>query len=123
METYLKLMQNPVEMKDLFFTYLKSRVRHCRMSLLDACERNCEIKSTPDGLFWEDGHFGFNAYRAMCNAMHWDDKDWEFLTTLSTFEMCLNQVVKEISRINGPHDHFLAFYEELQCRIFDKINK
>lgn len=123
METYLKLMQNPIEMKDLFFTYLKSRVRHCSMSLLDACERNCEIKSTPDGLVWEDGHFGLNTYRAMCNALHWDDKDWDFLITLSTFEICLNQVVKEINRVNGPHDHFLAFFEELQLRMFDKANK
>lgn len=124
METYLKLSQNPVEMKDLFFTYLKSRVRHCRMSLLDACERNCEIKSTPDGFIWEDGHFGFYAYRCMIH-MRRDcvDYAWEYIQEDATYLMCLNQVVKEINRVNGPHDHFLAFFEELQWRMFDKANK
>ena len=123
METYRKLMQNPVEMKDLFFEYLRSRIHHCRVKLLDACD-NYEIKSTPDGLFWEDGHFGFNAYRSMIhmrsNCMGYD---WEYIQKDSTYLMCLNQVVKEINRVNGPHDHFLAFFEELQCRMFDKANK
>lgn len=117
-------MQNPVEMKDLFFTYLKSRVHHCRMSLLDACERNCEIKSTPDGLMWEDGHFGFHAYRSMIHMRSsCMGYDWKYIQEDSAYLMCLNQVVKEINRVNGPHDHFLAFFEELQWRMFDKANK
>lgn len=123
MESYIKLMNNPVEMKVLFFHYLKSRVNHCRRSLLDACDRNCEIESTSDGFIWEDGHFGRHAYRAMLNAIHWDDKDWEFLTTLSTFPMCLNQVVKEIHRINGPHHHFLAFFETMITEMWNKQRK
>lgn len=121
METYLKLMQNPVEMKDLFFEYLKSRMRHCRRNLLDACECNCEIKSTPDGLFWEDGHFGLHAYRSM---VHMSSRcmgyDWEHIQEDSTYPMCLNQVVKEISRVNGPHNHFLAFFELYTCEMFNK---
>lgn len=120
MESYIKLMNNPIMMKELFFHYLESRIMHCRISFLDACKRNCEIGSTPDGFIWEDGHFGRQAYRAMCNALHWNDKDWEFLSTLSTFEMCLNQVVKEIHRINGPHDHFLAFFETMMREMWNK---
>lgn len=124
METYLKLSQNPVEMKELFFEYLKSRIHHCHISLIDACERDCEIKSTPDGLFWEDGHFGLYAYRCMIH-MRRDcvDYDWKYIQEDATYLMCLNQVVKEINRVNGPHDHFLAFFEELQWRMFDKANK
>lgn len=124
METYLKLTNNPVEMKDLFFTYLNSRMRHCRRNLLDACECNCEIKSTPDGLFWEDGHFGLHAYRSMVHmSISCMGYDWEHIQEDSAYLMCLSQVVKEINRVNGPHDHFLAFFEELQCRMFDKANK
>ena len=123
METYLKLMQNPVEMKDLFFEYLKSRMHHCRMSLLSACESKCEIKSTPDGFFWEDGHFGLHAYRCMVHMRKCDSWDWEYIQQDSAYLMCLDQVVKEIHRVNGPHDHFLVVFEELQWRMFDKANK
>ena len=123
METYLKLMQNPVEMKDLFFTYLKSRIEHCRRSLINACERKCEIKSTPDGFFWEDGHFGFNSYQAMVRISIRVYDNWFEVEHDLDYLICLNQVVKEINRVNGPHDHFLAFFEKLQWRMFDKANK
>lgn len=123
MKTYLKLMQNPVEMKDLFFTYLKSRIEHCRSSLFNAIERGCEITSTTDGFVWEDGHFGFNSYQAMIRMSIRIYDAWPEVKQDLDYPLVLNQVVKEINRVNGPHDHFLAFFEELQWRMFDKINK
>lgn len=123
MEYYLKLMQNPVEMKDLFFTYLKSRIAHCRKSLFSAVERGCKITSTTDGFVWEDGHFGFNSYQAMVRMSIRMYDDWSEVTHDLDYLLVLNQVVKEIHRINGPHDHFLAFFELLQWRMFDKANK
>lgn len=123
METYLKLMQNPVEMKDLFFTYLKSRMKHCERSLFSAIERGCKITSTTDGFIWEDGHFGFSSYQAMVRMSIRMYDDWFEVKRDLDYLLVLNQVVKEINRVNGPHDHFLAFFEELQCRMFDKINK
>ena len=123
MENYLKLMQNPVEMKDLFYTYLKSRIHHCHTSLVDACKRNCEITSTPDGFIWEDGHFGFHSYQAMVRMSIRVYDNWSEVTHDLDYLLVLNQVVKEINRVNGPHDHFLAFFEILQYRMFDKANK
>lgn len=124
MKTYLKLMQNPVKMKELFFHYLESRIMHCRTSLLLAIEdEHMHIISSSDGLFWEGGHFGYYAYRSMIRILVLRGKDWKQIQADNHFDMCLNQVVKEIHRVNGPHDHFLAFFEELQCRMFDKINK
>lgn len=123
MEAYLKLMQNPVEMKDLFFTYLKSRVEHCRKSLFSAIERGCKMTSTTDGFIWEDGHFGFTSYQAMIRMTAHDYYDWSEVKRDFDYLVVLNQVVKEINRVNGPHDHFLAFFEELQWRMLDKANK
>jgi hypothetical protein len=111
METYLKLMQNPVEMKDLFFTYLKSRVEHCRRSLFSAIKRGCEITSTTNGFVWEDGHFGFNSYQAMIRMSIRIYDAWPEVKQDLDYPLVLNQVVKEINRVNGPHDHFLAFFE------------
>lgn len=123
METYLKLMQDPIKMKDLFFTYLKSRIEHCRSSLFSAIERGCKITSTTDGFSWEDGHFGFNSYQAMVRMSIRMYDDWSEVKRDFDYLVVLNQVVKEINRVNGPHDHFLAFFEELQWRMFDKANK
>ena len=123
METYLKLMQNPVEMKDLFFTYLKSRKKHCMNSLCSAIERGCKITSTIDGFIWEDGHFGFTSYQAMIRMTAHDYYDWSEVKRDFDYLVVLNQVVKEINRVNGPHEHFLAFFEELLWRTFDKTNK
>lgn len=123
METYLKLMQNPVEMKDLFFTYLKSRKEHCMNSLFSAIERGCKMTSTTDGFIWEDGHFGFSSYQAMVRMTSHDYHDWPEVKRDFDYLVVLNQVVKEINRVNGPHDHFLAFFEELQWRMFNKANK
>lgn len=120
MEAYLKLMQNPVEMKDLFFHYLESRIMHCRISLLRATEdENLLIVSSPDGLFWEGGHFGYHAYRSMMHMLVLCNKDWKQIQADDHFNMCLNQIVKEINRVNGPHDHFLAFFELYTREMWD----
>ena len=111
METYLKLMQNPVEMKDLFLAYLKSRMLHCRKSLFSAIKRGCEMTSTTDGFVWEDGHFGFHSYQAMVRMSIRVYDDWFEVKQDLDYPLVLNQVVKEIHRINGSHDHFLAFFE------------
>lgn len=111
METYRELMQNPVEMRDLFFTYLKSRVEHCRRSLFSAIKRGCEITSTTNGFVWEDGHFGFNSYQAMIRMSIRIYDAWPEVKQDLDYPLVLNQVVKEINRVNGPHDHFLAFFE------------
>ena len=119
MEAYLKLMQNPVEMKDLFFTYLKSRKEHCMNSLFSAIERGCKMTSTTDGFIWEDGHFGFNSYQAMIRMSFRIYDAWPEVKQDLDYPMCLNQVVKEINRVNGQHDHFLAFFELYTCEMWN----
>lgn len=116
-------MNNPVEMKDLFFAYLKSRIEHCRSSLFSAIEQGCKITSTTDGFVWEDGHFGFNSYQAMVRMSIRVYDNWFEVEHDLDYLICLNQIVKEIHRINGPHGHFLVFFEKLQQKMFDKMNK
>jgi len=124
MDTYVKLMGSTVEMKELFFHYLESRIMHCRISLLRATEdEHLLIRSSPDGLFWEGGHFGYYAYRSMMRILALHDKDWKQIQADNHFDMCLNQVVKEIHRINGPHDHFLAFFELYTCNTWNNRSK
>ena len=119
METYLKLMQNPVEMKDLFFTYLKSRIEHCRSSLFSAIERGCKMTSTTDSFVWEDGHFGFNSYQAMIRMSIRVYDDWFEVKHDFDYPLVLNQVVKEINRVNGAHDQFVAFFELYMCNMWN----
>ena len=77
------------------------------------------MTSTTDGFVWEDGHFGFHSYQAMVRMSIRVYDDWFEVKKDLDYPLVLNQVVKEIHRINGPHDHFLTFFELYTREMWD----
>jgi hypothetical protein len=112
-------MGNSVEMQKLFFYYLNSRLSHCETSLFNAIKQQCRITSCSDGFVWDNGHFSFHAFQSMMYMKIRVYENWNEVKNDPDFPMCLNQVVKEINRVNGPHDHFLAFFELYTCKMWN----
>lgn len=113
METYRKLMLDHDAMLDRFYTYLTSRRNHCEDTLIEACiQFRDKVEISEDGIYWEDGHFGFNAMASIIHMLKMSYDNWNDVIQDSHYPMCINQVVKEIVRINGSYSDFLVFFEE-----------
>jgi hypothetical protein len=113
METYRKLMLDHDEMMNKFEGYLISRISHCQVTLVKACIRfRDKLEISEDGIYWEDGHFSFNAMTSMMHMFDMKYDKWDDVIRDPHYPMCINQVVKEIVRLNRPYSDFLAFFEE-----------
>lgn len=113
METYRKLMLDHDAMLKLFYEYLTSRYNHCEYALTEACIKfRGQLEISEDGIYWEDGHFGFNAITSIRHMLEMNYDNWDDVIRDPHYPMCINQVIKEIVRLNFSYDDFLVFFEE-----------
>ena len=113
METYRKLMLDHDAMLKLFYEYLTARYNHCEYALTEACIKfRGQLEISEDGIYWEDGHFGFNAMTSIRHMLEMNYDNWDDVIRDPHYPMCINQVIKEIVRLNFSYDDFLVFFEE-----------
>jgi hypothetical protein len=123
-----RLMNDPVEMKDLFAKYLESRMNACAAKLFLAIANEDEIISISkdnNHICWSSDHFSRRTYNNMAEMnrfLHQNPSlSWDELKGHRLFPICLDQVIKQSAQAYGGYDHFLAFYEEMMCLMWNRL--